>query len=524
MKNIDRRSNYWGGIPFIFFFCGDRFWAGALLFLALIVKYRGIDATPLGGDESFSLYVAQLEIPQIISFLSTGDNPPLWEIILHFWIKIAGISEKNIRLLPWLFNAATVLPIYFIGAKLLKSKVIGVSASLLFILSNFSLFIAHDARVYSLVGLCSASSMYFFGLILAEPDKKRNYFFLGIFNILIFYGHYIAIWTLFLQFIIFILLPSLRSIQRRYYFAQLLFLLLGFLPFIPVLYHRFLDSGVHGTWIPKVKSPEAYYNLLWSFANQPAGAICIIVITSLALLKGIARKEWRLCRAPQTLVHLWFWPTTIVSFLISFKVSFFTDKYLYFSAPGLYLSLSYSLSYLLKGYGKKVYLLGVLGVLSIWGITHFGGQSEKNYRYNTFHREFRNLFELVKNNAKNTPILICPNWYDKLLVYYLDKRLFTQYFEQYREASAFQKPLAKRNIFFTNCCPQNLPALKAKPFIYIDLGCGDKFLGVPYKPVPMESILKDKARLLKIEEVDGVKVYYYSAFYNTFALRPIVIL
>jgi hypothetical protein len=136
--------------------------------------------------------------------------------------------------------------------------------------------------------------MYFFCSILINPVKKQNYIFLAFCNILIFYGHYISIWIPFLQFIIFLVLfSSLDFIQRRYYFAQLVFLILAFLPFIPVLYYRFLDSGMHGTWVPKVKNLEPYYNLLWSFANQPAGAVYVIVITSLALVKGIARKEWQ---------------------------------------------------------------------------------------------------------------------------------------------------------------------------------------------------------------------------------------
>jgi hypothetical protein len=138
-----------------------------------------------------------------------------------------------------------------------------------------------------------------------------------------------------------------------------------------------------------------------------------------------------------------------------------------------------------------------------------------------------NVFKIIENNFKYTPIVICPNcWYDKPLVYYLDRKLFTQYFECYREALAFQKPLAKRNIFFIDCCPQNLsaliPVLKKKSFIYIDLGCGEKFLGVPYKTVPMENILKAKAQLLKTKEIDGFKLYYYSAFYNLF-VDPLVI-
>jgi hypothetical protein len=57
---------------------------------------------------------------------------------------------------------------------------------------------------------------------------------------------------------------------------------------------------------------------------------------------------------------------------------------------------------LLKGYRKKVYLLGVLGVISIWGVTHFGGKDEKDYRYVSFHREFRNRHYEKKFSSRSS--------------------------------------------------------------------------------------------------------------------------
>ena len=74
-----------------------------LLFTASILRFWYIDKTSIGGDECFSLFISQYNISDIIKILSTGDNPPIWEIMLHYWCMFFGNKELSIRVLALIF-------------------------------------------------------------------------------------------------------------------------------------------------------------------------------------------------------------------------------------------------------------------------------------------------------------------------------------------------------------------------------------------------------------------------------------
>src|ERR1035437_4241326 len=108
----------------------------ALLFLiSFCWKLYYIGTRDICLDEPFTIFHAQFGVWDILKLPTQNEpNPPLFMLLVHFWIKVFGISSNSIRILPLLFNAATVVFIYFIGKKFF-SLWSGILASGIFILS-----------------------------------------------------------------------------------------------------------------------------------------------------------------------------------------------------------------------------------------------------------------------------------------------------------------------------------------------------------------------------------------------------
>ena len=135
-----------------------------LVIVALTIRLLYLNGTDIAGDEPFSIFVAQFDLSEILAYLSTGNNPPLFEVLLHFYIGWVGDSDFVLRLFPTVFSALTVIPIFLIGKRFFNGRV-ALMASILFIFSIYQIRFAHEIRVYSLFSLFTGWHFTFFFLL-----------------------------------------------------------------------------------------------------------------------------------------------------------------------------------------------------------------------------------------------------------------------------------------------------------------------------------------------------------------------
>lgn len=410
-----------------------------LIILNLILKIIFISSNFVGGDEPFSIYHAQLDVSSIIHQLSFGNNPPLYEIILHFWIKLFGISELSVRFPSLIFSVITVLFIYKIGKEYFTYQV-ALITSLLFSFSNYHLAFSHEARVYCLFALLTAMSMYLFLIICNKQKDFKYYFLLLTINLLLLYSHYFGFYVIVIQTISVVFLKDIRNKILGKYIVYLLGLILLYIPNLNILIIRFLDSSNHGTWVKSPNGFESIYNMLWQFSNKPVTTVFTISILLVALVKLIIKKDIKNIPTSNKIILIWFLFPFLFMFIISYWIPMFLDRYLIFVSLGFYLVLSLCSSYIISQRKYKLILPGILVVL--FAVTFNPNVDNK--------RHVKETVEKVKElKDKRTKVLICPQHFIYNFTYYYSSEIFKEIDNQ-NPSYKISENLIKQNIYTIN--------------------------------------------------------------------------
>jgi uncharacterized membrane protein len=273
------------------------FYPPALLLLNVIVRSICLVSQDIALDEPFSVYHAQFDFPVIVQQLTGYNNPPLFELLLHVWIRLFGIAPLAVRTLPALFAALCPLVLYYF-AKTNFSERVAVFSSLLLSFSTLLQFYAHDCRVYSLFLLLSLCSMHFFLRSLKRVQPWPVIAFI-VFTTLLIFAHYFGIYIVFIQFT-YLLLFHRQTLLKFTLACCAIFLLYS--PQLVVLATRMSDSVSRGTWLKPPAGIENIYNMLWSFSNLPVVTVLCLTIFGAALAKTIMRSQSLSWNSPLSLV------------------------------------------------------------------------------------------------------------------------------------------------------------------------------------------------------------------------------
>jgi len=411
-------------------FINNPYFISFLIFLVnfLFKEYRA-GITGLSYDECFSAYFAQASVGEIIKFSETDPNPPLYLIILHYWIDLFGDSEYAIRMLSVLANSAAAALFYLFCRRFFNWQT-GIFAALMYLTSNEIYYYSQEARTYSII-LAVAISSYYFYLSLLQSPKTWKYIALGCANAVLFYLHYISTFIVVAQILLFPILAArfsksieqpgdqktfLISINRKqciYFLASLIIFLAILFPWLDRFLQLFGDGG-KSFWLAKPTYRE-FKDCLYDFFNSKTlfnvylftFLLCLVLVTFFHKL----REQNSNCKL--LLFALAIGPALIFIIYLGASLSpIFLKRYVLFTLPGFILTFAYTLSILRINFFIK---LTLFAGLSIWSLTNMSYPRPASDQYN----KAAWFFKKVKQ-----PDTFVTNDLQDLLSYYYERRFF----------------------------------------------------------------------------------------------------
>jgi mannosyltransferase len=127
------------------------------LFLAWLVILAGVVGrflAPAGLwlDEALSVDIAKLPLQQVPGALVQDGSPPLYYLLLHYWMLVFGQSDFAVRALSGIISTAT-LPFLWAAGERAGGRRVAWAALLLGASSPWAIYYATDTRMYSLMAL-----------------------------------------------------------------------------------------------------------------------------------------------------------------------------------------------------------------------------------------------------------------------------------------------------------------------------------------------------------------------------------
>jgi mannosyltransferase len=374
-----------------------RIGPGLTLLLATALRFYRLAGQSFWSDEGNSVALAQAGLGEIAARTALDIHPPLYYWLLHIWMRVFGGSEIAIRSLSAVAGVLLVAVVYVLGARLFTTRV-GLLAAFITAVSPFQVYYAQEARMYTLLALLGALTVWTTAELLGAsfrvvPSFRKarakspgphpsnwgrtlpaGWALLYVLSATLgLYTHYafpVVLAATNLAFLIHLWqVRHERRVARRLagWLTLQLIPLAFYLPWLPIAWRQLT------TWpAPPPTGAENAWRTVWRTLNfGPAGvgvsALWLLGFGLLALV-GVVRLL-RQSPLPKVILLLLYLGLPIGLTLVLFKPAYL--KFLLVASPGLCLLLALGLVGTRTGSRRGVALLGWLGaalvVAAAWG-------------------------------------------------------------------------------------------------------------------------------------------------------------
>lgn len=317
-----------------------RWYLGAVMVLGAAARFGNISRSSIWHDEGYTMMLAPQGPWDIIWRTARDVHPPLYYLLLHYWMKLFGSSELAARSLSAVCLIAAI-PVAYLLVKRLWGERAARLAALFVALGPFLVRYSQEARMYGVVAFLLLLATYW--LVRALEAKSWKWWALYAVTIAAaLYTHYYAVFMIAVHWLY---VATLTSRQRqaglwnlRWWLANVGALAL-FLPWVPSALHQFQRVQA-SFWIPKPNELTLPNTLLEMTISKAPHAIPpgIKIALALGLVGLIVALFVRLKeRRPQTILfaaYCLLGPVLVV--LLSYKRPIYVDRYFVFASVALY--------------------------------------------------------------------------------------------------------------------------------------------------------------------------------------------
>jgi uncharacterized membrane protein len=148
-----------------------------IMLIAFSLRFGNLGEKTLYGDEILSLNIVkhyQHQPAEMIAYLQEIEiHPPLYYLMLDYWLDLTGLDDYSAKLLSAIFGLAMVFSVYFVSKNLFSSNRIGLTAAFITSILPMQIEYSMQARpyiIYCFIGLWHV----FFLWRYFESGKIRN--------------------------------------------------------------------------------------------------------------------------------------------------------------------------------------------------------------------------------------------------------------------------------------------------------------------------------------------------------------
>ena len=399
-----------------------------IVVIGVLLRSYDLSKESLWLDEVASFHFSSQSFIKALAAEKT--NPPLYYILLHFWILLFGNSEAALRSLSIVPSIISVVLIYFLGTRIYDEKT-GLIAALFMAFSTFHIFFAQEARCFALLLALLLGSMLFMDIALDNRNNKARmwpwllYFLMTIGAL---YTHFYSVFFVAAENLFFLTRWRENKAKLFAWVTTQVLLFIAFLPWFITMIGTAAGGGQAFRRYLLLNFPGAIFVFLAGESLIPMDETAILdmretilshwlLISMCALALGCL--FWGAVRAARERQYagwlapvMWLAPM-VMAFLVSIKIPLFKDKYLIAASAPMYLFLASGVACSFeKTKLSNQNIRRCVSLLACVIITIITTISIYNYHFNPrFGKEqWREVVQYIESRADSGDLVVLHKW------------------------------------------------------------------------------------------------------------------